>query len=464
MIARRGFLKGMACGAAGALAPRYTWAQANDGFIEIVAMAEQARIGGPGSPPSELWTFSGSVPGPEIRVRKGERVRVRLINRLDEPTSIHWHGIRIDNAMDGVPDLTQKPAGPGERFEYDFVAPDAGTYWYHSHFKSWRQVERGLYGPLIVEGDAGGFDRDHDITLMIDDWRLDRDGAVDVESFGSLMDWSHAGRLGNWLMVNGASRPEFPLRAGEAYRLRLLNAANARILEIDVSGLGARLLGLDGQIFSETVEIDEGRLVLGPAQRADLLVVPENEGEAVLSEVSGREPLTFARFVVAPGANVPALPAFRRNDLPAPSLDDAMAFTLDMTGGAMGMVGDIVYKGRKLDMDDIRETGQVWAFNGVANIADEPIFSVERNRTVVVETRNRTAFPHAMHVHGHHFRLIDQQGDTVEVDGMWRDTFLIMPEGVARIAFVADNPGKWLLHCHMLEHAAAGMSSWFEVR
>ena len=123
--------------------------------------------------------------------------------------------------MDGVSGLTQEAVKPGETFEYDFVVPDAGTYWYHAHNRSWNQVARGLYGTLIVEDDEPSFDRDHDLTLVVDDWRLNQEGVLDVDSIGSLMDWSHSGRLGNWLTVNGHGRPKFKLNAGEAYRLAL---------------------------------------------------------------------------------------------------------------------------------------------------------------------------------------------------------------------------------------------------
>src|SRR5690606_18794958 len=114
-------------------------------------MESLVSLRGPDQPPTLAWTYNGVVSGPEIRVRHGDPVRVRLINQLSEATTIHWHGIRLNNAMDGVPGLTQAPVEPGESFEYEFVPPDAGTYWYHSHNRTYRQVDKGLYGPLIVE-------------------------------------------------------------------------------------------------------------------------------------------------------------------------------------------------------------------------------------------------------------------------------------------------------------------------
>jgi len=142
--------------------------------------------------------------------------------------------------MDGVSGLTQEPVQPGASFVYDFEVPDAGTYWYHAHNKSWNQVGRGLYGPMIIDEPEKPFDRSHDIALVLVDWRLRRPGVLDTESFGSLMDWSHGGRLGNWITVNGEPAPVMALRRGEAYRLRLINAANARVFEVNPNRFDAK--------------------------------------------------------------------------------------------------------------------------------------------------------------------------------------------------------------------------------
>lgn len=461
---RRSFFGLVGGSAAGlALPSMFTTARAADGFLVLTAgrsrhaLAESETV-------SELWTYNGSLPGPEIRVRRGERVRVRLVNELDVPTSIHWHGIRIANAMDGVTGLTQDPVPPGETFEYDFVAPDAGTYWYHAHTRSWNQVARGLYGPLIVEEPAGPFDRANDLTLVLDDWRLDENDVLDVASIGSLRDWSHAGRLGNWLTVNGRSRPDFSLRGGEPGRIRLINASNARILEIDPNRIGARVLAYDGQPLPDPLTVNGRSLPIGPAQRVDLVVMPEAGEDFVLEEMSQDQPLPFARFSVKDnGTQAGSIPALPSNDLPEPDLGAANIVQLVMTGGAMGRLDDIVYEGRKQEREDFRRTGQVWAFNGVANRTETPLFSVKRGQSVVVEMLNDTAWPHAIHTHGHHFRVLAGEGGSPDEVGAWRDTVLIDPRQSARIGFVADNPGKWLLHCHMLEHAAAGMNTWFEV-
>src|SRR3546814_560260 len=211
----------------------------------------------------------GTTPGPEIRLRQGDRLRVLVENRLDEETTVHWHGIRLPNAMDGVPHLTQKPIGPGETFAYAFDLPDAGTYWYHPHQRSFEQVGRGLYGALIVE-EREPIRVDREVVWVLGDWRL-RDDASVSDDFGNRHDMSHAGRIGNTVTVNGRIRESFPVRAGERVRLRVINAATARIFRLEFHGHRPQVIALDGQPVAPH-EPQDGHVVLGPAMRADLVL------------------------------------------------------------------------------------------------------------------------------------------------------------------------------------------------
>lgn len=452
--------------------PRLTLAKTVDGFLDLRARRVPHRLAGEEYAHSDLWLYNGATPGPEIRLEQGDMARVHFTNELDEPTSIHWHGIRIDNAMDGVPGLTQEPVMPGESFDYVFAVPDTGTFWYHAHNKSWEQVARGLYGPLIVDEVTPPFPRENDITLVVDDWRLDNEGRLDLASLGSLRDWSHAGRLGNWLTINGVSQPRFTLNAEENYRLRLINACNARAVSFDPNSIGAEILGYDGFVFDRPRKFDGDQLTLTPAQRVDVLLRTEgneplklNEtGGFALEEISGREPVRFAIFDIKPTTgrprNEPIAPL--PNIISVPDLASAITVDLVMSGGAMGRMGDITYEGKALTRERMLETKQVWAFNGIANMSDEPLFRVKRGQTVIVKTVNQTGWLHAMHTHGHHFQTIGRNGKKPD-EMIWRDTFSIDRDETVEIAFVADNPGKWLLHCHMLEHAVAGMRTWFEV-
>ena len=168
------------------------------GLTTLRAEPVTAQVLPEGDGATALWGFNGSSPGPELRFRRGDTLSVRFENGIDQGSAVHWHGIRLQNAMDGVPYLTQPMVESGDSFDYKFVLPDAGTYWYHSHNRSWEQVARGLYGALIIEEETPP-EVNHDITVMIDDWRIERTGEV-IEDFGNRHDFSHAGRLGTCLL------------------------------------------------------------------------------------------------------------------------------------------------------------------------------------------------------------------------------------------------------------------------
>ncbi|MEQ9487746.1 MAG: multicopper oxidase family protein [Alphaproteobacteria bacterium] len=414
--------------------------------------------------PARLWTYNGVNPGPEIRIRRGNRLTVDVANNLPQGTSVHWHGIRIDNAMDGVSGLTQKAIEPGAEFTYDFVAPDAGTYWYHPHNRTWEQLARGLYGPLIVE-EHDPYPVDSEQTLVIDDWRLNEDGSLDEESFGNGMDWSHAGRLGNWATVNSRSTPVYSFALRERVRVRLLNASNARVIPLTFGGLPATLIALDGQPLDFPERLDPATpLVLAPAQRADIVV--DMTGPGALS-VPGRDGATLITTFRVEGDTVSGLSEapvspLPGNDLPQPVLADAQSVLLAMQGGAMRWLDSGVYKGDTLDGRSLAEQGQFWSFNGQVGMSDTPLFTADAGRTMTVEMVNDSRWPHAMHFHGHHFRVVAENGSPAP-PGPWRDTLLLNPDERKQIAFVADNPGRWMIHCHMLEHQAAGMVTWFQV-
>src|SRR5687768_11555905 len=262
---RRAFLAGSA---ALAVAPRIGFSQKRIETIRL-ATARQSLVG-TAHRATEVWAYNGTVPGPELRFKQGERLRIEVENALGVDTTVHWHGVRVPNAMDGVPQLTQPPIkANGGRFSYEFELRDAGTYWYHPHLGSPEQVGRGLYGPLIVD-EAVPPAVDRDVVWMLGDWRLDREARI-VEDFGNFMDASHAGRIGNTVTVNGAIRENFDVRAGERIRLRLVNAANARIFGLEFRGHDPMVIALDGHPV-EPHRPENGRVVLGPSMRADVLL------------------------------------------------------------------------------------------------------------------------------------------------------------------------------------------------
>ena len=468
MIDRRLFLTGAASLAGvAALKPRLAWA-ATDPTHRLKAAPGEAALMGADGPKTAIWSFGDGSPGPLIRIPQGKPVNIRVENALAEPTTVHWHGIRLDNAMDGVPGMTQTAIPVGGSFDYTFTAPDAGTYWYHSHERTYEQVARGLYGPLIVD-EASPPKVDSDRLFLVDDWRLNDDGTI-AGGFGNFHDLAHGGRLGNWLTVNGQTEPISEVRPGERIRLRCISAANARVMGYRFEGVTAHVVALDGQPLAVPQPL-AADLVIPPAGRADLIVDIPSDASGVLAikEVSVGEPIKAASFKVsgAPIRNqaeaVPVLPA---NPLPQADLSDPMKVPLLMQGGAMGgmRVSEIKFQGQMYDLRTlVREHGKVWAFNGVAGSMNmEPLVRVPHGRTMVVDMVNETSWHHAMHLHGHHFQVLDEKGQ-IPKDAPWRDTLLMAPSEKATVAFVADNPGKWLFHCHMLSHHLGGMGTWIEV-
>ena len=430
----------------------------------LTAREASVQLAPDGYPATSIWGYEGRAPGPAIRVLQGERVRRRLVNDLPEPTSVHWHGIRIDNAMDGVSGLTQEAVAPGHTFDYNFVAPDAGTYWYHAHNRSWVQVARGLHGPLIVE-EAEPPEVDREKTLVLDDWLLDPETAQIDDSFDQPMRMSHGGRIGNLITTNGRFDLSIPVARHSRIRLRLINASNARIFALQLAGLRGWTVALDGMPLAAPEPLEDV-LVLAPAQRADLIVdVTAEAGETAHLVRIGNDdqPAAQVAFPVTgsiaqtPRAAPSALPPNPGGDLG--SLADARPLRLVMSGGAMGRMDSAFLGGERMGFRELAARGRFWAFNEMAEMTQAPLADLSSGEPVRLEIVNETVFPHAMHLHGMHFREI-REGRPV---GPMRDTLLVAGQETRTIGFIADNPGDWLFHCHMLSHAESGMMTWVRV-
>ncbi len=423
------------------------------------AASTKHRLVGTDWPPTEVWSYNATVPGPEIRARQGDRLSIAVANGLDQETTVHWHGIRLPNAMDGVPHLTQTPIAPrGGRFEYAFDLPDAGTFWYHPHARSSEQVDRGLAGVVIVD-EREPIRVDRDVSWVLDDWRLDRDARI-VDDFGSLRDATHDGRIGNAVTVNGAVTDDFAVRAGERLRLRLVNVANARVFALEFEGHSPTVIALDGHPVRPHSP-PGGRVVLGPGMRADLVLDCGGDPGGRYRVIDRFSPRLTYRVVDLAYAGAPALRAspldapvaLPANPLPEPDLAGAVRHRVELAGGMMGGV-----RGGPEAMRALLRKGLAWTMNDVAasNHAPDPLLVVERGRTVLLELVNATAWWHPIHLHGFAFRILNRNGKPESLRP-WADTALLAPEERAEVAFVADNPGNWMLHCHVLEHQGAGM-------
>lgn len=450
---RRQFLGSLA---AASLIPRYAFAQNTP--QRLLASDHRQQILPASYPDTEMWSFGSTFPGPLLRARQGDRLAIAVENALPQPTAVHWHGLRLDNAMDGVPGVTQQPIPVGATFDYEFALPDAGTYWYHSHAKSMEQIERGLYGPLIIdESDAP--DVDQDITIVVDDIRLEQDGTI--TGFDNFHDLSHAGRIGNLWLANGQIDPAYPLKRGERVRIRLISAANARVFTLGVQGLEGWVVALDGMPLADPQALPD-ELVLAPAQRMDLIVdVTTDQNEAFLITFERDGGYAIAHFPVSG----PAAAARSGRVILPPNPDypidlvQARTATLLIEGGAMGGMRAARVDGEQLDARSLAGRGLFWALNGIAGRPETPLLDLSLGESARIGMANNTAFPHAMHLHGMHFSDVLPDGSL----GPLRDTLLLNPQETREIAFQAHNPGNWLFHCHMLAHHQAGMGTWIRV-
>ncbi len=472
-IDRRRFLAGAAAGVAVAAMDRSGRAATETvNTFDLETAPAEVAIAGADYPKTGVFAFNGQVPAPVLRVKQGERLRVAVRNGLDQGTTVHWHGVRLANPMDGVPHLTQPPIGPGETFVYEFEAKDAGTFWYHPHANSAVQVGRGLYGALVVEEHAP-VPVDREVLWVLDDWRL-RDDAR-IAPFGNWHDLSHAGRIGNTVTINGKVPDTFKVTGGERIRLRLVNAANARVFGLQFRGHAPWLVALDGHPVAPK-PVNGGAVVIAPGARVDLVIdmtAKPGENFDVVDSYYRRFAYKLTEFVYGEDGPIRAqalAPPHRlaANPVAAPALDRAKRFDMTFTGGAMGGMTGATLRGRRLTMRLLAEKGMFWAIDGVAvpNMEEgdpgEPLLTLERGSGAILRWRNDTAFDHPIHLHGHSFHVVSRNGAPL-AQPVIRDTVLIPPQQHVDVAFVADNPGDWMLHCHILEHQQSGMMGYIRV-
>ena len=405
--------------------PAYAQARRNVLRAEPVA----ARVGGVHQ---DLLGFNGSWPGPEMRVGQDQDLRVRVENGLQDGVLVHWHGMRLPNRMDGVNVLTQDVIPPEMSHDYRFRVPDAGTFWYHSHYLSYDQVSRGLFGPLIVD-DRQPPDVDQDITVQLFDMLVNDSGFYDEDT--GVEQFTAAGRIGN---VAEALISSKTVRAGDRLRLRMINPSIDRVYEMRVRGIEGRIVALDGMPLVTPRAASD--ISLAPGQRCD--VICDVTGDAVLFEDGGLE---LGRISVAgtrPRRSVPVA-ALAPNPMPKPQ-GDVVEATLALQGGAGG--GQHGGSG-------------TWALNDASGLPRRPLVDVPRGTTARITMRNETAFDHVMHLHGHHFWEVTATGAL----GDYRDGTMVRAGETRDILCVLDNPGQWMLHCHMLSHQADGMATWLMV-
>jgi FtsP/CotA-like multicopper oxidase with cupredoxin domain len=451
ILSRRSFILG---GAALAAMPVRVFAEeTEDGFTLLTMRAVEAQLLEADRRATKLQSLSGDWPPPILRAKQGQEFKTRFVNELDRPIALHWYGLR---GPSGLMSISVAP-GKDNAFDCVFTPPDAGTFWLSPVADVSRQREMGLYALVVVE------ERDlqkqfTEVPLIFDDWQLTDDGQIDTSTFGNLQDAIAEGRLGNWFTVNGAYRPKIEAPAG-LVRLRILNAANVRTMPIVFKGADPLVIAEDGQPVPPR-ELGSQGLVLAPGQRSDLLV---GEGEETLTlAINLFEDIIEAAYLDRQGASAPVdLPdnfALPPNPIStALDMDRARTVPFTLEGGEKGGMTGAVYGGERLDLRGLLEKGMAWAINGTAGLATEPWATFARGESVILAVDNRTKFDQPLHIHGHVWRLIEDQPQP------WRDTVVIPVGAQAKLGFVADNPGQWGIQSAIAERVDSGLITSFEV-
>jgi FtsP/CotA-like multicopper oxidase with cupredoxin domain len=450
-----------------------------------------------------MFAFNGQYPGPLLEVSQGARVTVELTNALDQPTSVHWHGLRLDNAFDGVPDLTQRAVAPGERFTYHLKFPDAGIYWYHPHVREDIQQDLGLYGNMLVRSRRKDYfsPANREEILMLDDLLLGDDGLV---PYGSATP-THAlmGRFGNVMLVNGEPRYALVVAQGEVVRFFLTNVSNTRTFNLSFPGARMKVVASDGGNYEREEWVES--VVIAPAERYVIHVRFDRPGNVALeNRVRGLDHL-YGRFFsetdtlgMVTAAARPASPnlgtsfALLRPDSATKSelarfsqyarrpADKALVLTMETQNLPF-------FTRQIMQLDSVFFTpvewsgtmpGMNWAATGdeVRWILRDPAtgkenmdidWTFKRGDVVKIrlvnERRSFHGMQHPIHFHGQRF-LVLAVNDVPNTNLVWKDTVLLPAGATADILLDVTNPGRWMVHCHIAEHLSAQMMMAFTVQ
>ncbi len=430
--------------------------------FELTAKMSELSIGK--GKPTKVWAYNNQIPGPVLRVKRGDNLNIAFKNELPEATTIHWHGIRVPNEMDGVPNVTQKPIQPGEQFKYEFKALDSGTFWFHPHVRSHEQVERGLYGILIVESPEDPV-YDQEWVWILDDWLLTPEGNIE-DSF-SVSDMNVEGRLGNLITINGMEQPNYEAKAGERIRIRVINTSNARNFQLDFKGMVSKIFAVDGNITGRPLPNES--FEIAPGNRVDVdLTIPNDIAKTSNEHVFEVANLFFHREAdetILPGPQTVAkikvsgkveqkknfaIPTNDRVPVWKTAMDAPLFHTYNFdTKFNWGMLlggGPSVH----FVID-----GNVYGEHEVKNLQYREFYRIRFT--------NATGLYHPIHIHGVFFKVLSRGGEKVN-EPFFRDTALLDYDSSLEIGVIPVDLGKWLLHCHLLEHSALGMMTLIEVK
>jgi FtsP/CotA-like multicopper oxidase with cupredoxin domain len=432
----------------------------DDGFQVLRARPRQVKLLEGDAPLTAVWSFGEAGLPVAIAARQGAELKLRFVNELDHEIWLHWFGVR------GPSELMTLNAAPGEANAVDcvFTPPDAGTFWLGPMADISRTREMSLYAVLVVaEADAATVQGIDDLAVVVDDWKIDDSGVI-IDDFGDMHQAVGEGRLGNWFTLNSQYRPALALSGDKFTRLRLLNAANVRVMNLQFKGDDPLVIALDGQPVRPHQLGAEG-LVLAPGQRADILVQGSAGGTTLALDLF--EDVVEIGTLVAAGHG--AIPDLADNFALPPNpittafvADGAQTVALLLEGGEKGGMTGARLKGEARTLRELLEAGYAWAVNGEAGPGGPPLATFTKGASVVLAVDNRTAFDQPLHIHGHVWQLAELNGAATS-DQPWRDTAVIPAHAQAKLVFVADNPGSWAIQSLVAERSETGLIVGFSV-
>lgn len=428
--------------------------------LEMSVQSAAYPIAGPVT--KGMVSTSPDSPPPVIRLRQGVPFAADVTNLLPDYTTMHWHGLRVPNAMDGVPYLTQMPIAQGETFPYRFTSPDAGTYWYHPHCMTMDQMALGLTGILIVDEEKDpGFDAD--IALNLRDFRVRPNGEwLDLWTGRGA---ARGGTLGTVMTTNWRRSPRYKAPSGGMVRLRIAATDTARIYRLVLPGADGVIVARDGHPVrqEESFPTREQPLILGPGQRADLAIrMPPESGRIIEVQAltAGQVRLLATLESGGPsGTNTgKAFPRLVPNPIPDVNLASArleefvFGWSPDGNLPNNGLCGTLGYT--------------FWSVNRIPWAGDAAqgtgaLATFKRGEHVVLRLRNESPNAHPIHLHGLVFRPI--QSNKRVLPSNWTDTAMLLKNETLDVALVADNPGDWAFHCHVIEHQKTGLAGFIRV-
>ena len=393
------------------------------------------------------WGFNNQVPGPVLKAKKGDTLVVNVKNNLPESTMVHWHGIRLPATMDGTGEV-QQPILPGESFEYRFTVPDAGTFWYHSHQNEAVQMEKGMYGGVVIEDDTDPA-MDEEKVLVLDDMKLNAQN--EFTEHGPVGRWieRHDGREGNTNLVNGKEALTLHMHAGQTERWRIINAASARYFKLSLDGKPFKVIATDGGLLEYART--ETELLITPGERFDIAVGPFEEGEVFSINSLPYNRVTMLKAKLQKYATVHIM-----------EKKESIAALPERLAEIASLAPQDAAVNRKVSLSVDLSLKNIIDFrvNKEMHGLDKPVMVGELQ---VWEISNSSLMDHPFHLHGFFFQVLEENGKAPAYKA-WKDTYNLTPRTKIKIAWMPDNrPGKWMYHCHIIEHHAAGMMANFDV-